>query len=517
MYRLIGIVSTSLLLVGLAAVLEAQQDPPKAPPGKALVIVRVPADAVVTIDDRPTKEKGTERKFITPVLIPGATYAFEIVARWKEMDKEQSEKRTIYFEAGQVKTVDFIKGTQVAKKAEPEKKTEIAKKEPEKKIEPEKKKEPEKKAAPATKKEPLTKTEPAKKKEPLTKTEPEKKEPRKKVEPETKKEPEKKAAPETKKEPEKKAAPETKKEPEKKGEPMPPRSARTRTFYFKYAARIKDLQPGTRARIWIPIATSNPQQEVTIVEPILAECKMDHDPVYGNTIACFEGKARNDGTIPFDLTYKVRRKEILTDAAHGVLVPAAAGEALLRYVQGNARVPVAGKPLAFLKQHIKDTPLPSEPVTAARFMFDVVHKHLAYKPTAAGAGQGDAAWACENGYGSSVDLDSVFMAMARSQRIPAKFEVGFTVPAKLGPVADVHSWAWFSPNGKGWVPVDFAAGTFGSLDENRVSFSVGRDIALVPRPSGGPVNFFIDPYVEVNGKAYPQSKIQRRHSLTTAP
>jgi hypothetical protein len=64
-------------------------------------------------------------------------------------------------------------------------------------------------------------------------------------------------------------------------------------------------------------------------------------------------------------------------------------------------------------------------------------------------------------------------------------------------------------NGLGWVPVDISEAWkapqkhdyfFGSVDANRVQFSVGRDLTLNPRQDGDPLNYFIYPYVEVDGK-----------------
>ena len=43
---------------------------------------------------------------------------------------------------------------------------------------------------------------------------------------------------------------------------------------------------------------------------------------------------------------------------------------------------------------------------------------------------------------------------------------------------------------------------FGAHDENRVEFTRGRDLALAPAQSGAPLNFFIYPYAEVDGKPY---------------
>jgi hypothetical protein len=50
---------------------------------------------------------------------------------------------------------------------------------------------------------------------------------------------------------------------------------------------------------------------------------------------------------------------------------------------------------------------------------------------------------------------------------------------------------------------------FGNLSENRVTFSVGRDLVLVPKQDGRPLNFFIYPYVEVDGKEWAEDKVER--------
>ena len=42
--------------------------------------------------------------------------------------------------------------------------------------------------------------------------------------------------------------------------------------------------------------------------------------------------------------------------------------------------------------------------------------------------------------------------------------------------------------------------------------STGRDLTLAPKQDGGPVNFLVYPYVEVDGKVWPQEKIQKKFS-----
>lgn len=43
---------------------------------------------------------------------------------------------------------------------------------------------------------------------------------------------------------------------------------------------------------------------------------------------------------------------------------------------------------------------------------------------------------------------------------------------------------------------------FGSVDANRVQLSIGRDIALSFKQDGPALNYFVYPYVEVDGKPY---------------
>ena len=68
-------------------------------------------------------------------------------------------------------------------------------------------------------------------------------------------------------------------------------------------------------------------------------------------------------------------------------------------------------------------------------------------------------------------------------------------------------------DGVGWVPVDTSEANkhpdkreyfFGAHDPHRVLFTLGRDITLQPPQQGPPLNYFIYPYVEVDGKPFDQ-------------
>jgi uncharacterized protein (TIGR03000 family) len=308
-----------------------------------------------------------------------------------------------------------------------------------------------------------------------------------------------------------------------------PATVKTRSFQFTYAGRVTDLKPGTPARVWLPMAPSNGQQEVSVeTENLPGTAQKTRDKEYGNAILYFEAKANDKGEIPFEITYKVLRREVRTDMNGSLYLQPAPGEKVDRYLQPDAKVPIAGKPLEVLNENLKGNPLPKDPFAAAKTLYDVVNRYMTYKKVGAGWGQGDVLWACDSRYGNCTDFHSLFISMARGNKIPAKFEMGFPLPATrgLGTLPGYHCWAWFMPANKGWIPVDISEANqhpelaeyyFGNLSENRVSFSTGRDIALEPRQSGPPVNFLIYPYVEVEGKAYPADKVQRVFSYKDLP
>ncbi|MCA9070574.1 MAG: hypothetical protein KDA84_16700, partial [Planctomycetaceae bacterium] len=49
---------------------------------------------------------------------------------------------------------------------------------------------------------------------------------------------------------------------------------------------------------------------------------------------------------------------------------------------------------------------------------------------------------------------------------------------------------------------------FGNLTADRVTFSTGRDLELVPKSAHGPLNFFIYPHIELRGEVLPSENIE---------
>jgi hypothetical protein len=290
---------------------------------------------------------------------------------------------------------------------------------------------------------------------------------------------------------------------------------RRREFLFTYGV-VVTTEPGAVARIWLPLPPTNEDQEVAIVNRHLpARAVLSREPKYGNQMLYVKHRADEAGQIGLAVTYRVTRHEVVAPRA---VSPEEQGMLQL-FMQPDSKVPVGGKCLVLLE----GKQLPNEPVAAARMLYDLVSDHMRYSKEGTGWGQGDAVWACESGYGNCTDFHSLFIALARHARIPARFEIGFPLPEERGSgaIAGYHCWAKFYAPGEGWVPVDISEADknpalreyyFGHLTENRVVFSVGRDLDLEPRQAGPPLNFFVYPYVEVEDRPLPADKLRLEFS-----
>jgi transglutaminase-like putative cysteine protease len=297
---------------------------------------------------------------------------------------------------------------------------------------------------------------------------------------------------------------------------------KSRTFLFTYAGAVKDLKPGEQADIWLPVPQNTEEQQVEVVAKKLPADGIFHtEKQYGNEALFFPAKADERGQIPFEISYRVTRKEVKTDLRANRTVKPRATDQVKRFLEPDRLVPISGKPLELIKE--KKLPA-NDPFATAKILYDVVDQHMRYSKEGNGWGNGDSVWACDSKFGNCTDFHSLFISMARGNKIPAKFEMGFSLPPQRGEgtIPGYHCWAWFMPQEKGWIPVDISEANrfpnmkeyyFGSLTEDRVRFTTGRDIVLEPPQKGPPLNFFIYPYVEVAGQPMSQEKIVRQFSF----
>ena len=132
---------------------------------------------------------------------------------------------------------------------------------------------------------------------------------------------------------------------------------------------------------------------------------------------------------------------------------------------------------------------------------------------------------CEGG-GKCADISAVFVTMARAAGIPARDVYGLRLGSpKNGNITSAfHCWAEFYLPGTGWVPVDPADVRkmmlvhdlklgdkaaeewreffWGGDDLFRVTLNKeSRGVVLTPRQNGAPINYFMYPFAQVDGKS----------------
>jgi len=297
-----------------------------------------------------------------------------------------------------------------------------------------------------------------------------------------------------------------------------PGEVKSRTFFFTYAVSVVKVPKDKKVKLWLPLPQTTADQEVSIEGQALpGKSSVGSDPEYGNQILFVEARPDKEGSIAVSLTFKVTRREVRSDG--GVGRKPGAKENIDRFLQADRLVPLTGKPLEL----IKGEKLGPTQLETAKTFFNLVNRHMKYSKEGVGWGNGDAVWACDSKFGNCSDFHSLFISLARANKIPAKFEMGFPIPKMRGEgvVGGYHCWAWVLSDGKGWVPVDISEANrfpelsdyyFSNLCENRVLFTTGRDIDLVPRQTGPALNFFIYPYAEVAGQPLPADQVQRSFS-----
>ena len=269
---------------------------------------------------------------------------------------------------------------------------------------------------------------------------------------------------------------------------------------------------GKKVRIWIPAAQSDANQEVKVVSakgdlPL----KKTRESKYGNEIYFAETSSAAQAELHFDVEYDVVRHErIALNPAPHVVAASLTKRERQEDLQSDVLVPITGLPADLAT---KVTEGKAQPLDKARAIYDYVFTTMRYDKTGTGWGHGDVLYACDAKKGNCTDFHSLFIAMARSQGIPARFEIGFPLPPDKhsAEIAGYHCWSDFYLDGKGWIPVDISEAWkhqekrdyfFGSHDVNRVQFSMGRDLRLTPAQEGKPLNYFVYPYVEVDGQEY---------------
>ena len=288
-----------------------------------------------------------------------------------------------------------------------------------------------------------------------------------------------------------------------------------RTFEVTYRATVRDIPAGTLALdLWLPLPRTDRNQTVhrlTIDAP--RPVSIGREARYGNQ--CLHVKVRTpEAPVRVTLTIEATRRE-----NSGGDEPLSDRERA-EYLKAEPLVPLDGPVRALALEATRGRQTDAE---RARAVYETVVATMRYDKSGTGWGRGDALFACDARRGNCTDFHALIIGMARSIGIPARFAIGLPLPHErgTGEVAGYHCWAELYVEGRGWVPVDASEAAkdparreyfFGHHDADRLELSQGRHLTLEPAQQGPPLNFFVFPYAEADGR--PHEAIDRKITFT---
>jgi transglutaminase-like putative cysteine protease len=283
---------------------------------------------------------------------------------------------------------------------------------------------------------------------------------------------------------------------------------------------LKAPASAKNVRLWLPYPMSDKNQDVTDVTITgnYVRAGIYRDAIFKNNMLYAEWNIPEEKrTITY--SFKVRTSERINKDFPAAETPLSTRE-LSEYLKPTRYGPTEGK--------VKET---AESITRekttilgkARAIYDWIVENMYRDPNAKGCGFGEVEKLLAKMGGKCTDIHSVYVALARSAGVPAREVFGIRIPkGKEGDMTKAqHCWAEFYLPGYGWVVVDpadvrkiileknltieqakpYREYYFGAVDENRISLSTGRDIIFNPMQSEGPLNYFMYPYAEADGKA----------------
>lgn len=290
---------------------------------------------------------------------------------------------------------------------------------------------------------------------------------------------------------------------------------KARTLDFDYHVAIANIPPGAKElKVWLPFLSDTPYQEVVSyrVEP-REFAVITKDKTYNNKILNYTIRSPGESRVQLSVRYRVKRYEYSNKPGPGQTL-ALAQEDMEKYLKPNRLVTLSPRVRDLAREVTagKETT-----VEKARAIYEYVFQTVAYDKTAAGWGKGDTERVCLIKSGNCTDFHSLFISLARAVDIPAKFVIGVPVsPDKSeGDIPGYHCWAEFFDERAGWIPVDISEAWkkkekveyyFGTIGEDRLELSIGRDIVLEPLSNAEPLNYFVYPYAEIDGSEFTDLK-----------
>jgi len=254
-------------------------------------------------------------------------------------------------------------------------------------------------------------------------------------------------------------------------------------------------------RIWFPVPETDHAQEVTGLEfQARIPYKRTEDKEMGNTFFYLETGNIKEGE-RFTLLFNIRRKVELPEEDRGnpdIFLKPSEWEKWDSSIMDFAQ---------------RITGREKDPLKIARIVFDALIERLEYIHEVCGRGVSTIAF--EERKGRCDEFHALFRSILMYKGIPVRWEEGILLPypSKMKRKGEIeadcinaHSWVRFYAGSK-WIPVDVSEAKrrpdmrdfyFGKIPPDRIRFSTGRGIDLVPKQEDI-INTFAYTYIEADG------------------
>lgn len=273
-------------------------------------------------------------------------------------------------------------------------------------------------------------------------------------------------------------------------------------------------------RVWIPYPVSNSTQDISEVK---IDGNFSQSGIYGEketgNLALYAEWTKPTRDRAITLTFNATARELVKRD-----MPAKESDIpveIREYLKSTVFIPTDGKVREIALSITNDKQKISE---KARAVYQWVVENTVRDPNVKGCGTGEVEKVLTKRSGKCADISSVFVSLARAAGVPAREVFGLRLGTKdeEDMTSGHHCWAEFYVPGYGWVPADPADVRkimltkeldikkaqehvdyyFGAVNEYRIALARGgRGYFLNPRQNDGPLNYFMYPYAEVNGKS----------------
>jgi transglutaminase-like putative cysteine protease len=273
-------------------------------------------------------------------------------------------------------------------------------------------------------------------------------------------------------------------------------------------------------RVWIPYPVSNDTQDISDVK---IDGNFSNSGIYreketGN-LALYADWTKPTKNRAITLTFNATAKELVKKdfPAQESDIPVEIQE----YLKSTRFIPTDGKVKEIASSITNDKQSISE---KARAVYQWVVENTVRDPNVRGCGTGEIEVVLARHGGKCADISTVFVSVARAAGVPAREVFGLRLGKKdvQDMTSGYHCWSEFYVPGYGWVPTDpadvrklmlvkkldlkaaqkYVDYYFGAVEQYRIALARGgRGYYLNPRQNDGPLNYFMYPYAEVNGKS----------------